>query len=95
MPKNLFTQDNFASRRTTGNNMYDPESLITGAEVAVGFTYKNSVRNYPDEETYLKIVHGEVPVSDVPTLAPRMFRPEGDTIKNSGKGILREIFQER
>ena len=37
-----FEKDNFASRRTTGNNMYDPESLITGAELAAGLTYKNS-----------------------------------------------------
>jgi len=32
----LFEQDNFAPRRTTGNNLYDPESLITGAELARG-----------------------------------------------------------
>ena len=33
----LFTHDNFTSRRTTGCNLYDPESLLTGFEIGAGF----------------------------------------------------------
>jgi hypothetical protein len=66
----LFTEDNFAARRTTGNNLFDPESLLTGKEEAEGLTYLDK-RVYPSQEIYEKICAGEIPVSDVPNLAPR------------------------
>ena len=71
--KTYFEQDNFDSRRTTGHNMFDPESLITGYELAHGFTYANSHRDYPGQHTYDAIVAGDVPMALVPLVAPRVF----------------------
>lgn len=71
--KTHFEQDNFDSRRTTGHNMFDPESLITGYELAHGFTYANSHRDYPGQHTYDAIVAGDVPAHIVPLVAPRVF----------------------
>ena len=34
----LFDKDNFTLRRTTGHNMHDPESFITGRELEQGLT---------------------------------------------------------
>lgn len=68
-----FAQDNFSIRRTTGHNMFDPDSLITGAELARGFTYANSHRDYPGQHTYDAIVAGDVPLAIVPDVAPRVF----------------------
>jgi hypothetical protein len=56
----LFAQDNFTSRRTTGHNIYDPESLITGAEVAEGLSYDNSHREWMAEHMYLEACSGEM-----------------------------------
>ena len=53
---NCFTRDNFTSRRTTGHNMHDPESLISGAELARGLTYTNSRRAWRNEAQYLAAV---------------------------------------
>jgi len=69
--KSYFERDNFTSRRTTGNNMFDPESLLTGGEGTDGLDYDNSTRDYPSQGTYDDIVHGRVPVELVPKIAPR------------------------
>ena len=71
--ESYFERDNFASRRTTGSNMFDPESLLTGAEIAEGLDYGNSSRDYPSQATYDRIAHGDFPASDVPKLAPRVL----------------------
>ena len=68
-----FTKDNFTSRRTSGHNAYDPESLLTGAELAAGFEY-GDLREYPSQACYDAIVSGQVPVDDIPVLAPRVKR---------------------
>ena len=68
-----FEGDNFTSRRTTGHNLFDPESLITGEEEAKGFTYLNSRRQYPSDEVREQICRGDIPASEVPTIAPRAF----------------------
>lgn len=78
-----FAQDNFSTRRTTGHNMLDPESLITGAELAQGFTYSNSHRVYPGQHTYDAIVAGDVPVSAVPIVAPRALNVPAFAIAKS------------
>src|SRR5580658_11028208 len=70
----LFARDNFTSRRTTGHNLYDPESLLTGFEASQGFTYVNSHREFPGHTYYLDAVQGRVRVADIPTLAPRVLR---------------------
>ena len=70
---NYFEKDNFTSRRTTGNNMYDPESLITGAEAAAGFTYDNSHRQWASNDVYYAAVHGIIPHAGIPAIAPRVF----------------------
>ena len=69
----LFEKDNFKSRRTTGHNMLDPESLITGAEIEAGFTYANSARDWLSPIDYYRACHGRIPVDQILILAPRIF----------------------
>lgn len=73
---NYFEEDNFAARRSGAGennygNAYDPESLITGGEVAAGLTYEDK-RVFPDEETYRRAVAGEIRPEDIPGVAPRV-----------------------
>lgn len=67
-----FENDNFTSRRTTGHNLFDPDSLITGEETDQGLTYNNSHRKFPDAETRERVVRGEVSQADVAKLYPRV-----------------------
>lgn len=70
----LFDGDNFTSRRTTGHNLYDPESLLTGAEAYAGCDYGNSFRNWSSEDVYLSACEGKIPVDEIPDVAPRERR---------------------
>lgn len=72
----LFNGDNFTSRRTTGHNLYDPECLITGAEINKGMTYVNSKRNWPSQADYLAAVSTDIPNGHVPIIAPRRLTRE-------------------
>lgn len=67
----FFGRDNFAARRTTGHNLYDPESLITGAEVEAGLTYydKREVRG-------LSRVPADLQIPVYATLCNGTFSPE-------------------
>lgn len=69
----LFDKDNFTLRRTTGHNMVDPESLISGAEIARGMTYTNSKRNWRDEAHYISAVTGAIDTDTVLSTAPRVI----------------------
>jgi hypothetical protein len=69
-----FTADNFTSRRTTGHNMYDPDSLITGEEIARGMTYTNSTRSWRNEEHYIQAISGELSPEEIAESAPRMLK---------------------
>ena len=71
--QSYFDSDNFDSRRTTGHNMFDPESFITGAELAQGFTYKNSHRVFNSQATYDAVVSGVLPSFTLPHVAPRVL----------------------
>lgn len=73
----LFTEDNFSSRRTTGHNLYDPESLLTGEEIEHGLGYEDK-RVWGSEQDYIDACEGRVPVEDVPRIAPRMREGGGD-----------------
>lgn len=90
--KTYFETDNFTTRRTTGHNMLDPESLITGDELARGFTYQNSHRDYPGQATYDAIVSGDVSVTLVPLVAPRVFNtiPLNDTRRDAFAAEVRQ-----
>ena len=55
------------------NSYFDPESLLTGAEIAKGFTYSNSHRQYPDEAVRQAIIRGIYKTSEIPEIAPRVF----------------------
>ncbi len=66
-----FEKDNFTSRRTTGHNLFDPDSLITGEETAAGLTYANSSRKFPTPEIRESVIRGEVSQADVVKLYPR------------------------
>jgi hypothetical protein len=65
-----FGRDNFKWRRSTGHNAYDPESLLTGAEIAAGKDYDNP-RRYASQQDYDDMVSGRIPVELIPVLAPR------------------------
>lgn len=67
----LFEQDNFAFRRTTGHNLYDPESLITGAELARGLTYTNSRRGWLGYRQYHLAARGYFDVETIAAIAER------------------------
>ena len=67
----LSTEDNSGTRRTSGVHLFDPESLLTGAEIAAGLGYLDK-RQYPSDEVYQKICAGEIPQAEIPTLAPRV-----------------------
>ncbi len=67
----LFSQDNFANRRTTGHNLYDPESLLTGAEIEQGLDYTNSHRVWSSYETYKDACNGEFTPELIAEIAPR------------------------
>lgn len=71
-PVSGFENDNFTSRRTTGHNLFDPDSLITGEESDQGLTYNNSHRKFPDAETRERVVRGEISQADVVKLYPRV-----------------------
>jgi hypothetical protein len=68
----LFAADNYALRHSTGHNMLDPESLITGREIANGLTYDNSHRDYVSQGAYLRVVSGEIETQRLVIVAPRM-----------------------
>lgn len=73
--KEFFGKDNFTSRRTTGHNLYDPESLITGAEVEAGFTYENSERKFPSDGLLEEFaIRGAMPTADILLIGPRRFK---------------------
>jgi len=72
----FFDKDNFTSRRTTGHNMHDPESFITGAELAAGYTYENSRRDWRDYNHYVSAVIGDLTPEQIAEQAPRRFVPQ-------------------
>ncbi len=92
--ESLFSEDNFASRRTTGHNLYDPESLLSGAEIAVGLGYDNP-RVWPNYSTYVEACEGYLTAEEILTLAPRCFNLPGEKVFQfsqkaiSGPGISR------
>lgn len=71
-----FTRDQFALRRSNvgSGNPYDPNSLITGAEIQRGFTYLNSTRRYisPGFRTSAQLGHESTDA--ILVLAPRDWR---------------------
>lgn len=68
----FFDKDNFTLRRTTGHNMHDPESFITGAELEKGFTYTNSRRNWANYRHYVAAVAGMLTPEEIAKTAPRV-----------------------
>jgi len=67
----LFDEDNFASRRTTGHNLWDPESLLSGGEAKAGLDYSNP-RVWPNYTTYLDACNGFLTADEVLEIAPRV-----------------------
>ena len=53
------------------NTLYDPESLLTGSEVEQGLDYDNSCRVWPSEAMRQRAERGDIPVSQIPLIAPR------------------------
>jgi hypothetical protein len=69
----IFTADNYTLRHATGHNMRDPESLITGREIARGLNYDNSHREYDNEGVYLSACSGEERSEFIELCNPRVF----------------------
>ncbi len=55
-------------------NPYDPNSLLTGAEMACGLDYGNSVRTWPSYEAYIDAVSGNWTTERVEREAPRVHK---------------------
>jgi 2'-5' RNA ligase len=76
-----FEGDNFDERRASivgAGNAYNPDSLMTGAELARGMTPFNSYRDYPSQAEYDRIASGHVSTEEVLRIAPRRFKPVED-----------------
>jgi hypothetical protein len=58
---------------TIGHATTDPESLLTGAEVEAGFTYKNSHRSWATETAKRKALAGDLTEQEILELGPRKF----------------------
>jgi hypothetical protein len=71
-----FEEDNFTSRRTTGHNLFDPDSLLTGGEEAQGLTYDNSSRVFPSAEVREQAIRGEISQADIIRLYPRVLHAQ-------------------
>ena len=52
---------------------YDPDCLLTGEEMVQGYSYKNSKREYPNEDTRLAALRGEISPTELVKVAPRKF----------------------
>ena len=71
----LFDSDNFTIRRASqigAGNWYDPESLITGTEIARGLTPSNSTRSWQSEQHYHRAVSQELTPEQIALTAPRI-----------------------
>lgn len=80
--KGFFDTDNYDLRHSTGHNMLDPESVITGSEIGQGMTYANSKRQYPDIETYVKAASGDLSADELQKIAPRVRVDGGQQADN-------------
>ena len=74
--RDFFAEDNFAARRSGAGasnfgNAYDPNSLLTGAEIAAGLGYEHP-RDLSHGPSVRAAVAGKVAVADIPTLLPRV-----------------------
>lgn len=58
--------------------LLDPDGLITGKELAAGFTFWNSRRAYRSQEHYDRAVGGFISLEDIPTECPRVFHHRAD-----------------
>ena len=69
----------------SNNVRYDPESLLTGSESQQGLDYDNSQRVWPSEAMRQRAIHGELPVSQIPLIAPRKrYMLEAGLIRPAG-----------
>ena len=67
-----FDADNYALRHVTGHNMLDPEGVITGREIGLGFTPYNSRRFYASFGQYQDAVCGNILMAELTILCPRV-----------------------
>jgi hypothetical protein len=71
----VYLQERRGNKMVVGDNMFDPESLISGKELAEGLTYRNSVRSWKNQEHYLSAVQGDLTTEQILESAPRVPRP--------------------
>lgn len=53
---------------------YEPNSLISGAELEAGFTFDNSIRCWANPEDQKAAVRGELTVQEILTKGPRKLK---------------------
>lgn len=70
------------SRRTTRLHAYDPESLLSGEEIASGCDYTNSRRRWSNLNEYEKACSGEITPEQILRIAPRMTCAAADSAQN-------------
>lgn len=71
-------------------NPYDPESLLSGREMAAGLSYRDK-RWWFNESEYLQAVGGEWSTDKVLALAPRVSRTAGPVASYSDLRELSEV----
>jgi hypothetical protein len=67
------------SRSTPRLNTFDPESLLSGEEIARGCSYTNSRRRWSNLEQYEKACSGEFTGEHILRIAPRVICPAAET----------------
>lgn len=71
-----FVKDTFEQRRANQEGAgvaFDTESLLSGKESALGMTYDNSHREWPNEESYALAVEGKMTTEEVLEMHPRVL----------------------
>lgn len=65
--------------------IYDPNCLISGAELEAGMTYTNSVRDWATPEDKQAASNGELSVSEILTKGPRKLKVIAQTNADSNQ----------
>jgi hypothetical protein len=61
-----------------GKYLYNPNSLITGAELEAGYTFENSTRQWANPSDLEAAMSGELTIKDILTKGPRHLKAQRD-----------------
>ncbi len=86
-----FEKDLFTERRSgtcyTSGNPFDPESLLTGAEMAAGLDYGDK-RSWPNEALYRAAIGGQLTTDEIARIAPRQRSVRCPSLDPRNTGIV-------